>query len=475
MKKKQKRDIKLAQPVSQLPMPTQAQRPPSFNVYGPDRTAPQPYVTHNRPIGVSGTKNYAGYADEEYLKELRGRKAADVYDKMRRSDSQIIMCSSAVKNPILGACWEIQSGEDTDEAKKDADFVKHVLFENPEVPFKRFLEEILTQIDFGHSVFEVTWKAVLNDAEWGTYNGIQDLGWRSPRTIERWNLDPATSRLSSNDQYSFGDLHRVVNIPAEYLIVFTLKREGSNYEGVSMYRPCYGNWFRKNVNLKVNAIGSEKYAVPTAIAKIEQGKQGDEAYDALEAVMEAYTSHQKAYIIVTKDIDIEIKSSPYDPSKLDMTIDAEDRRMAKAFLANFMELGMGSSGGAYALSNDLSDFFLAGIEHIANQIQETINHQLVKKIVDMNATSKRSVYPKLTHSGISDKAGKELADVVKALIDSKAIIPDDQLEKSLRMRFSLPEASEEGQRQVQAPSPGFGAQPTMAERIRAIRMANVGS
>lgn len=474
MKKKTKRNIRLAQPpkpTMQLPYAQSIAKAPGYSPYGLDRTKPQPYITHRQPLGVTGTKNYAGYADEEYLKDLRGRKAADVFDKMRRNDPQIIMCASAVKNPILGGVWDMEPGEDTPEAKADADFVKDILFNNPDVPFRRFLEEILTEIDFGHSVFEVTWKAVIDDPKWGTYNGIQDLGWRSPRTIERWHLDPITSRLASIDQYAFGDLYRIVNIPAEYLIVFTMKREGSNYEGVSMFRPCYGNWYRKNVSLKTNAIGSEKYAVPTPIGKIEAGKQGDPAFDELAEVFEAYTSHQKAYIICTKDVDIELKPSPYDPSKLDGTIDAEDRRMVKGFLANFLELGMGSSGGAYALSNDLSDFFLCGIEHIANSLQETINHQLVRKIVDMNASSKRSVYPKLVHSGISDKAGKELSEVLKLLIDSKAIIPDDQLEKSLRMRYSLPAVSDEGKRELTPPSGVFQSTPTMAERIRAIRTA----
>jgi hypothetical protein len=135
--------------------------------------------------------------------------------------------------------------------------------------------------------------------------------------------------------------------------------------------------------------------------------------------------------------------------------------MVKSFLANFLELGM-SGTGAYALSDDLSDFFLGGIKHIAQIPASGINKRLVPSLMQMNRPG--VPYPILKVSGIDDKAGKELADMLSALADKKYITPDDPLEDHLRKRIGLPARSLEGQRQVQ-PSPAYAPAPTLAERI----------
>ncbi len=67
---------------------------------------------HSTPIGSSGTENYGGYFEEEYLDALRNNERADVFDKMRRSDPQVMMCLSAVKNPIKSASAEIHAAGD---------------------------------------------------------------------------------------------------------------------------------------------------------------------------------------------------------------------------------------------------------------------------------------------------------------------------------------------------------------------------
>ena len=58
---------------------------------------------HYNPFGSTGTEIFAGYYAEDYLDALKNNERADVFDKMRRSDPQVKMCLSAVKNPIKSA------------------------------------------------------------------------------------------------------------------------------------------------------------------------------------------------------------------------------------------------------------------------------------------------------------------------------------------------------------------------------------
>lgn len=395
------------------------------------------------PIGSYGTLSYAGYPSEDYLSSLRGRVRANVFDEMRRSDPQIKLCLNAVKNPIKGASWEIEKGEDTLEAQADADFIEQVLFKD--LDFAQFISEALTAIDFGHSVFEPVEKIVLDHPKFGSYHTIKTLAFRSQRTLERFNLAPDTGELLSITQLAYGDLMRYVDIPAEALLLFSIDREGANYEGISMLRPCYGPWFRKNEYLKLNAIGIEKFAVPTPLAEVPEGKESSNQYANLIECLEAYTTHQNNYLTYPAGWKIILNANSYDPSKVEASIDAEDRRIVKAFLANFLELGMNTTG-SYAMSNNLSDFFLGSLEFIAGEIERVINQVTIPRMIRLNK-GERSVYPKLKHSNISDKAGKELAEILKFLGgDTQFIIPDDDIEDHLRKRYRLPKASKVGQR-----------------------------
>ncbi len=428
---------------------------------------------HHTPTGSTGTEIFGGYFEEDYLDALRNNERADVFDKMRRSDPQVKMCLSAVKNPIKSSNIEIIPAGDDFYYHNDARLIEKILFESMATPFPRFLSEALTMIEFGYSMFEVTHKNFINspvkDSEGTTilnsYTGIRNISWRSPKTIDRWNLNHETGDLESVLQLAYGDLGRDVIIPAKYLLLFTLEREGSNYEGISLLRPCYGNWWRKNNYNKINAIGIEKFAVPTPIATIPQGKQSSTQYAKLITALEKYTTHQSNYLIKPEGFDIDLNTNTYDPSKVEVSIENEDKRMVKAFLANFLELGMGGTG-SYALSNDLSDFFLTGLEFIAKEIAEQLNKNLIPDLVKMNF-GPRDKYPTIQFNGISDKAGKEMADILGTLTSAQIITPDDNLEKHLRKRLGITEMSEEGRRL----KPTSSGDLSLSEKIDRVRKA----
>lgn len=416
-------------------------------------------------VGSTGTEVYRGYLQEDYLQEMRGYLRAKTFDQMRRGDAAIKMCLNSVKNTIRSATWEVHKSEqmeNQEEAQKHADFISHILFHDLNKPWSKILSEILTMCEFGHSVFEKTHKVVLNHPKFGTYNGIKSLGFRSPRTLHRWNVNEVGD-LVSVTQLANGDLRKYIDIPAEYLLLFNLDQEGSNFEGISLLRPCYGPWKRKDVYLKLNAIGIEKYAVPTPMAKTpaNQGPNTEE-FAAMKNVLEVYTTHQSNYITFPDGWEITLHSNVYDPAKIVEAIKFENGEIANAFLANFLNLGGGSGGGSYALSNDLSDFFLGGLDYIASEISETVKKGLIKELIDMNFGPQEG-YPMLKASDISDKAGKELSEILKMLIDGKIITADDKLEEHLRKRYHLPIRDELTSRQ--AAQPQFPGQDPMNQDL----------
>ena len=82
-------------------------------------------LMHFLPRGTSGTDISAGVFTEEYLNSLTSTQAADKYDEMRRSDSQIKMLLRIVKSPVISASWGIEAVDDSDEEQTIRDFIEY--------------------------------------------------------------------------------------------------------------------------------------------------------------------------------------------------------------------------------------------------------------------------------------------------------------------------------------------------------------
>ena len=390
--------------------------------------------------GSSGTEIYAGYFQEEYLQQLRGRKGARIWDEIRRSEAQVAMLLAAVTNPIKAATWEFEAAQIPDGEKHKA-LVEYCVKDM--IDFETFVHEALTMIMNGFAVFEKINNVVIGHPKYGTFNGLKSLAFRSPKTIERWIVDRVTGELLTIVQWVQGDLAlgraALINLPAQFCLVMTNQKEGDNYEGISALRPMYGAWFRKQLYLKLMGIGIEKSAIGVPIGTIPAGKQDPTQEAQFREVLENFTAHETSYLTVPSGWTIQLLESKFDPSKLKEAITLENTEMINAFVANFLALGMHGGSGAFALGDSLADFFLSGIQMYANVVSGVINRQLVPDLVKLNFGEQES-YPKLKVTGINDRAGKEIADILATLTKNQVIKADMKLEEFMRKQYKLPPA-----------------------------------
>ena len=403
-----------------------------------------------KPMGVSGTEINAGYFSEEYLQELRGKKGAKIYDEMRRSETQIAMLMNAVMNPIKSGKWEFEAaGVPNGELHKD--LIEFTAKQG--IDWETHLHEALTMIIFGFSLFEVVHNVVYNHPKFGTFNGLKGLCFRSQKTIQKWTVDRSTGSLAEVEQWVTGDLSigrgAIITMLADFLLVFTMHKEGDNYEGISALRPMYGAWFRKNLYLKIAAIGIEKNAIGTPVGTVPANKQKGEEFENFKTVLQNFTANESAYLIKPDGWNIDVIKGDFNAAAVKEMIIMENTEMINSLVANFLALGTNGGGGAFALGSDLSDFFLTGIQNYANIISGVWNRKLIPDLIKLNF-GPQEAYPTLKATGINDKAGKELAEVIRTLSDSQAIKPDTPLEDFIRKQYSLPKADPTTSREVKA-------------------------
>lgn len=401
--------------------------------------------------GTSGTEIYAGRFDEEYLDSLLADQGVAVFDKMRRSDGQVKMLLSVVKNPIKSASWSFTPVDESEEEAEISEFASHVIMRDivnkngKHKTFSDFISEALTMIEFGFSAFEIVHKNVKGHKQFGDYLGLADLGFRHQRSIFEWGLRTDGS-IEYVRQLAYGDMASDVDIPGQHLLVFSNEKEGDNYEGISMLRPCFGSYHRKNVYRKLQAIGIERAAKGVPIGTIPETMLTRKDYqtqlNGFQNLLDQLSAHQKNGIALGAGFDIKELKLSHDSEKVQSVINSENVEMSKSFLANFMELGLEANGGSYSLGSDLSDIFLSGIEYIGNQIAEKINLELVVPLVKAKY-GERDAYPKLTVKGINDKAGKEFADSITELLREGALQKSTRLQRYMHELYNLPDLDEE--------------------------------
>jgi hypothetical protein len=398
--------------------------------------------------GASGIDISAGVFSEDYLADLTSTQAADIYDEMRRSDDQVRMLLRMVKSPIISAEWGVEPASEDEQDVFLAELISHILFDDISNPrtgkyktWSEFVQEAMSCVDFGYSLFEIVNKVILDHPDYGDYIGLKDLGWRSPRTIEEWNLNQDGS-IRNVRQIVDGDLYRDAYIRGKNLLAIVPHKEGDNYEGISDLRPIYGNWFRKNFLRKLQMIGIERSATGVPHGTVPSGKIDSDEQRFFEAMLQAWVSHQKNYLITPEGWTIGDLKTSHDAEKVKEQIVLEDVGMAKSFLANFLELGLSGKGGAYALGTDLSDIFLSAITLYSTRISEAVNHRIIKPLVDAKVGGVTK-YPKLYAAGINDKAGKELGEILKILSENDLIQKSPRLKAYLHKTFKLPEFKED--------------------------------
>lgn len=382
-----------------------------------------------------GTEIFSGDFFEEYLNEILGNEWAKIADRMRRSSDQIEMLLTLVKNPIIGATWDIDFKTETEEEEKIKEFIKFNLFEL--INFDQFIEEALTFIEFGHSVFEVIYRPQIRHLRFPNAITLKKLSYIDPKTIEKWNVR-RDGDLESLRQCADGDLAVDVTIEANKLMTFAVKKEGANFEGRSLLRPIYGNWKRKQEFLKIKAMGIERSSMGTPIGILPQGADDDRKRGRLQKILAAFISHQRSTVVVPFGTEVKNFELSFDADKVENAITKERLGMSQSFLAGFMELGNNSGSGSFALSNNLMNIFFGSIQLYANKISFELN-KIIKTLVDVNF-GEQLIYPKLKASNITDKIGKDFVEQISMLTEKGYLAPNPTTKEFIRKKLNLPES-----------------------------------
>lgn len=346
---------------------------------------PKPRRGPIRPIelGVTGTTIMGGQILQDPNVELQFPRSVAIYDKMRRTDGQVKAAVLAVTLPILSLEWDIEPFHEVDEqtgvslepapADKDiATFIRKDLIEGRNSPWKRILREILGMLWAGFWVIEPVFETQDDDLI-----HLAKLGSRLPSSVFRWQV--------ARDGTLQGIVQRAVNpstgnieiitLNAADLLMFVNEKEGADWTGQSILRAAYKHFYMKDWLYRIGVINTERGGGFPVITLPEEGTAAD--VQAAHDVGESIHMHERAYVIEPPLWKFRLETGTTRMADVMTQVSHHDQKISAVILAQFMDIG--SESGARAMAGEFIDLFLMALEAVINNVEETVNQQLIKR------------------------------------------------------------------------------------------------
>lgn len=363
----------------------------------------------------------------------------DVYRKML-FDDQVKAVISIKINSILASDFSIIPASDDKQDIEIKDFIEYCLKQAIRPNFYKILRHILTAIVYGFSVSEKIFKRF----DFGNYNGkigIDTIKTKPPDTFEfhtdDFNNLKFLKQLSNKGDNNYGK----TDLP--YFIIFTYDSDNSsfgNYYGTSDLRAAYRSWWSKDIIIRFMNIYLERYGMGTMVAKYDKGisEQDKDAIDLMIKNLQAKTGFR-----VPKDVEIEIlEANKNGEQGYISAIEKHNIMIARSVLIPDLLGFSDNKSGSYNLGENQFNLFMVMIENLRKEVEEVINDQIVKQLIDFNF-SNISEFPKFAFNPIQQKDKEKLHDTFIKAVEKGVILPTEDDEQFLRESIDFPKREKE--------------------------------
>jgi hypothetical protein len=387
----------------------------------------------------SGVYGSAIQDPQENVRDLQWPTSIDTYSRMRR-DPQIAATLNAYMLPLRAAHWAIDpEGCKPEVVELCADAwglpiigkdSKKTGFRRRGVLWKEHLRVALLELVYGHMPFAYA-------GEIKSLNGGPPR-WRLSTLPER--MPQTISEIVVNDD---GSLHGIFQygedneILANNLLWYVHDKEGANWAGTSMLREAYGPWLLKHDMWRVLGISSRRFGMGVPTVSAPSGATDAEIEKAARLAESMRAGDQSGVGLPAGFVPGLMGLSGSVPDTLGF-VKYLDSQIAQAVLASVLNLPNSDTGNR-ALGETLISLLHLSWEAVADEISIPAG-RLTARIVDINF-GEDEPSPEIVCVGLGRP--EATAEAITALITSKAITPDPELEAWLRDRYDLPEIDPE--------------------------------
>jgi len=425
-------------------------------------------------LGSTGLKRAGGYIDEQFLPQLRGRKAVQVFKEMSENDPLVGSMIFVVDRLLRNIEWRV---EPAGKSKDDADAAKLVetCMDDMSHTWKDFISEALTCVVYGWSWHEIVYKRRVGPWEKDSSRRSKYtdgmIGWRkmpirAQETLLRWAFDD-TGDVSAMIQLAPPRYETKV-LPIERSLLFRYRHLKGNPEGMSMLRNSYRPWYMKKRLEEYEAVGVERdlaglpiVKVPAEFLRAKPGSQQAQTVEAFKRMVKSVRRDEQEGIVFPMAYDQDSKQPLYSFELMggggsrsfntDAIIQRYEQRILMTILADFIMVGH-QGAGSYSLHTDKTGIFRTSLNSIAGSIADTLNRYAIPRLFAANGW-KLAELPKIVPGDVDSPDINQLASFMSSMASTGVTwFPDPTMENFVRDAARLPKLNkeeEERRRQMQ--------------------------
>ena len=366
-------------------------------------------------LGVAGDNTNNGQIRaDEFLPELRGRKAIRKYREMRDNDSTVGAVMYSVEQILRDVDLQVHAADESDAAKVEKEFVESILVDMDH-SLDDHIAEALGYLSYGFGWFEVIYKRRVGPNERSPKKhskftdgriGVRKIASRAPWTINKFDVDQKTGDVLGIDQ-SVGFMGGSNYIPTNKSLYYRTTSLNGDPSGRSILRNAYTSYEYLNNLQAIEAIAVERELAGIPVARIPAEYLAGDASAAqsgfvanLQQILRDVKFNEQGYIILPSDTYPDKDGAPSNVRLVDVELMASNGKrnidinpivnryqhdIARSVLSEFLLLG--TSGGSYALSKSKTDLFLRALESYIQAIVDVLNKQLVERLWQLNGLS----------------------------------------------------------------------------------------
>src|SRR5210317_118997 len=394
-------------------------------------------------LGIAGDNTQNGQIRaDEFLPELRGKRAIRKYREMRDNDSTIGAVMYATEQVLRDVDIKVMPANDTPAAKREAEFVESI-FDDMDHTLDDHISEALSSLTYGFSWFEVVYKRRKgpnnrSDKSRSKFTdgriGVRKIASRAPWTISKFDVDQKTGDVLGVHQEGAG-FNNTSYIPIRKSLYYRTTAINNDPSGRSILRNAYTSYEYLNNLQNIEAIAVERELAGIPVARIPAEYLSNDASGAqqgfvnnLRQILRDVKFNEQGYIILPSDtypdkdgaptntrlVDVELMSSS---GTRNIDIDPIVRRyqhdIARSVLSEFLMLGGGNTG-SYALSKSKTDLFLRALESYIQAIVDVLNKQLVERLWELNGLN-YDLMPTIVAGDVAPHDLREIAAFLRNL------------------------------------------------------------
>jgi hypothetical protein len=393
-------------------------------------------------LGVAGDNTHNGQIRaDEFLPELRGKKAIRKYREMRDNDSTVGAVMYSVEQILRDVELHVKPVDDSEAAKAEADYVKSVL-DDMDHTLDDHIAEALSFLSYGFGWFEVIYKRRVGPTERsGKKNskstdgrlGVRKIAARAPWTISRFDVDQKTGDVLGIEQ-SVGLMNSKNYIPVNKSLYYRTTSINGDPSGRSILRNAYTSYEYLNNLQAIEAIAVERELAGIPVARIpaeylssDSSAEQTGFVSNLQQILRDVKFNEQGYIILPSDTYPDKEGGPSSTRLVDIELMASNGKrnidinpivsryqhdIARSVLSEFLLLG--SSGGSYALSKSKTDLFLRALESYIQAIVDVLNKQLVERLWQLNGLD-YNLMPTIVSGDVAPHDLREVAAFLRNL------------------------------------------------------------